>query len=93
MTARRAIVLLDDGKEGELPVGDTLEGVGAFFHVVTIPATSNGQTSFAVAGGFTPGAIVVFHDSLKSSKNLWYALPRVLEAIKERGLVCKKIEL
>lgn len=40
-----------------------------------------------------PGAIVVFHDSLKSSKNLWYALPRVLEAIKERGLVCKKIEL
>jgi len=29
MTARRAIVLLDDGKEGELPVGDTLEGAGS----------------------------------------------------------------
>lgn len=28
MTARRAIVLLDDGKEGELPLGDTLEGAG-----------------------------------------------------------------
>ena len=29
MTARRAIVLLDDGKEGELPLGDTLEGAGS----------------------------------------------------------------
>ena len=29
MTARRALVLLDDGKEGELPVGDTLEGAGS----------------------------------------------------------------
>ena len=29
MTARRAMVLLDDGKEGELPLGDTLEGAGS----------------------------------------------------------------
>ncbi len=39
------------------------------------------------------GAIIVFHDSLKSSRNLWYALPRVLQAIKDKGLICKKIEL
>ncbi|MDR2586406.1 MAG: polysaccharide deacetylase family protein [Prevotellaceae bacterium] len=40
-----------------------------------------------------PGAIVVFHDSVKSARNLWVALPLVLQAIKERGWVCKKIEL
>jgi peptidoglycan-N-acetylglucosamine deacetylase len=40
-----------------------------------------------------PGSIIVFHDSVKSSKNLWYALPRVLRAIYEKGLICKKIEL
>jgi len=39
------------------------------------------------------GSIVVFHDSVKASKNLYYALPRVLEAIHEKGLVCKAIEL
>lgn len=41
----------------------------------------------------SPGSIVVFHDSVKSSKNLWYALPRILKAINEKGLICKKIEL
>lgn len=40
-----------------------------------------------------PGAIVVFHDSVKSFRNLSYALPRVLEHIKQRGLKCKAIEL
>lgn len=40
-----------------------------------------------------PGCVVVFHDSVKSSKNLWYALPRVLKTIYDRGMVCKKIEL
>ncbi len=40
-----------------------------------------------------PGAIVVFHDSEKSFRNLRYALPRTLERIKELGLVCKSIEL
>jgi peptidoglycan/xylan/chitin deacetylase (PgdA/CDA1 family) len=40
-----------------------------------------------------PGAIVVFHDSVKSAQNLWVALPLVLRAIKEMGLKCKKIEL
>lgn len=40
-----------------------------------------------------PGCIIVFHDSIKCAQNLWVALPMVLEAIKERGLICKKIEL
>lgn len=40
-----------------------------------------------------PGAIVVFHDSLKASRNLYYALPRVLEAIDLRGLKCRAIDL
>ena len=40
-----------------------------------------------------PGSIVAFHDSIKSSQNLWVALPLVLKAAQERGLVCQKIEL
>lgn len=39
------------------------------------------------------GSIVVFHDSVKASNNLYYALPIVLEAIKEKGLQCRAIEL
>ena len=40
-----------------------------------------------------PGSIVVFHDSIKCAKNLWVALPMVLEAIRDKGLVCKRIEM
>lgn len=32
----------------------------AFFSLVTVTATSAGQTSFTIPGGYTPGAIVVF---------------------------------
>ena len=32
------------------------------------------------------GNIIVFHDSVKASQNMMYALPKVLEAIKKRGL-------
>lgn len=39
-----------------------------------------------------PGSIVVFHDSEKSFRNMRYALPRVLDAIKARGLKPKIIE-
>lgn len=38
------------------------------------------------------GSIIAFHDSLKASRNMRYALPRVLEAICERGLECRPIE-
>ncbi len=40
-----------------------------------------------------PGAIITFHDSLKASRNMRYALPRVLDAAKELGLQCRAIEL
>lgn len=32
-----------------------------------------------------PGSIVLFHDSIKASKNMLYALPRYLETFTERG--------
>lgn len=38
-----------------------------------------------------PGNIIVFHDSVKASANMLYALPIVLEAIKKRGLKCEII--
>ena len=40
-----------------------------------------------------PGAVVVFHDSVKSAQNLWYALPLVLRRLRERGWTSKPIEL
>lgn len=40
-----------------------------------------------------PGSIIVFHDSIKCAQNLFIALPQVLEAIKAKGLICKRIEL
>ncbi|MDO4736000.1 MAG: polysaccharide deacetylase family protein [Bacteroidia bacterium] len=40
-----------------------------------------------------PGEIIVFHDSIKCAPNLFEALPLVLQAIKDKGLICKKIEL
>ena len=40
-----------------------------------------------------PGAIIVFHDSIKCARNLFIALPQVLEAIKAKGLICKRIDL
>ncbi|MBP3343941.1 MAG: polysaccharide deacetylase family protein [Bacteroidales bacterium] len=39
------------------------------------------------------GDIIVFHDSIKCAPNLFEALPLVLEAIKNKGLICKRIEL
>ncbi len=37
------------------------------------------------------GSIVVFHDSNKASKNLFYALPRVLEYFSEKGFFFKAL--
>lgn len=39
------------------------------------------------------GSIIVFHDSIKASKNLKYVLPKVLEYYSERGFVFKPILL
>ncbi len=35
------------------------------------------------------GSIVVFHDSEKSFRNMSYALPRTLQAVRDMGLKCK----
>jgi peptidoglycan/xylan/chitin deacetylase (PgdA/CDA1 family) len=39
-----------------------------------------------------PGSIIVFHDSVKASQNLKYALPIVLKFLNENGFVCSKID-
>jgi len=39
------------------------------------------------------GSIVVFHDSIKASKNMLYALPKTLDYFSEKGFAFKKIEL
>lgn len=39
------------------------------------------------------GSIVVFHDSVKSFRNLRYALPRTLQYLKDQGLTCASIRL
>jgi hypothetical protein len=31
------------------------------------------------------GSIIVFHDSIKASRNMRYALPRAIEWLKEQG--------
>ena len=46
----------------------------------------NGEQLLANVKRFTRnGSIIVFHDSLKSEKNLRYALPRAIEWLKENG--------
>jgi len=37
------------------------------------------------------GSIVLFHDSIKASKNMMYALPRVLEHFSEQGFTFEKL--
>lgn len=38
-----------------------------------------------------PGAIIVFHDSIKASNNMKYALPRTIKALKEQGYSFKTL--
>ncbi|NLP57753.1 polysaccharide deacetylase family protein [Lutibacter sp. B1] len=38
------------------------------------------------------GSIIVFHDSIKASKNLKFVLPKILEYFSAKGFVFKKIE-
>jgi len=37
------------------------------------------------------GSIIIFHDSIKASKNLEYALPKTLAFLKEKGYKCEAI--
>ena len=57
------------------------------------PTVSPTECAKGVLKHIAPGAIIAFHDSDKSFRNMSYALPRVLERAKELGLKCKIIEL
>ncbi len=52
---------------------------------------SGKQCAANVIPHIAPGAIIVFHDSIKCAENLWYALPLVLDEISKRNLKCKPI--
>lgn len=39
----------------------------------------------------TGGSIIIFHDSIKASKNLEYALPKTLAFLKENGYKCEAL--
>lgn len=56
-------------------------------------AVTPAQCYKGVVKHLSPGCIVAFHDSAKSVANMSYALPRVLERVKQMGLKCKIIEL
>lgn len=40
----------------------------------------------------TEGSIIVFHDSVKASKNMQYALPKVLDYFSKKGFVFKSLD-
>lgn len=44
-----------------------------------------------VTNNATSGSIIVFHDSVKASKNMQYVLPKALEFFKEKGYAFKRI--
>ena len=39
-----------------------------------------------------PGSIIVFHDSLKASKNLKYTLPKAIDYLKQKGFTFETIQ-
>jgi peptidoglycan/xylan/chitin deacetylase (PgdA/CDA1 family) len=42
--------------------------------------------------GIRPGAVIVFHDNLKSREKVLYALPRLLEQLEREGYRSEKLE-
>jgi peptidoglycan/xylan/chitin deacetylase (PgdA/CDA1 family) len=55
------------------------------------PETANEKCLSNVLTSLRPGAIVVFHDSVKASEKVLYALPKVLEFLKENKFTCSPI--
>ena len=55
-------------------------------------AVSQKQCLENVLKNVKSGSIIVFHDSVKATQNLKYALPKTLEFFKEKGFVCSKIK-
>ncbi|MDR1226620.1 MAG: polysaccharide deacetylase family protein [Prevotellaceae bacterium] len=53
---------------------------------------TNHQCLKQVVGSAHPGAVIVFHDSLKSAKHLKYVLPKALDFFVEKGWKMKAIE-
>jgi peptidoglycan/xylan/chitin deacetylase (PgdA/CDA1 family) len=49
------------------------------------PNTSKEKCVSNVLGNVTSGSIIVFHDSIKTKDKVIYALPKVLEKLRERG--------
>lgn len=45
-----------------------------------------------VISNIRSGSIIVFHDSIKSFKNLEYVLPKTLDYLKEKNFICDVIE-
>lgn len=55
------------------------------------PKTSPEQCFKLAVKGVRNGSILVFHDSHKASKNLYYALPRTIAFLKSKGFVFKAL--
>lgn len=55
------------------------------------PAVSREKCLDNVISTLRPGSIIVFHDSVKASEKVLYALPRVLERVEGRGWRCGAI--
>lgn len=53
--------------------------------------TSKEQCLENVLSNVQSGSIIVFHDSVKASENLRYALPKTLAFLKENGFACDSI--
>ncbi len=45
-----------------------------------------------VTSNSKPGSIIVFHDSVKASRNMMYTLPKVLEHFSSKGFVFKSLD-
>ncbi|MEO6347242.1 MAG: polysaccharide deacetylase family protein [Aquaticitalea sp.] len=52
---------------------------------------SNEKCTQNVISKATSGSIIVFHDSIKASERMQYALPKVLEYFSEKGFVFRSI--
>lgn len=50
-----------------------------------LPSLSPEQVVRNVLNFVRPGSVIIFHDSLKARKNLYAALPVVIQALKEKG--------
>ena len=55
------------------------------------PSVSREKCLEIAIRGTEPGAIIVFHDNLKASEKVLYALPRMLEYLREEGYVTEKL--